>query len=73
MVRPGSGDGPLSVRGCPSTVKGLVGEPVRLSHAGQRERVERQHVLSVLRLAVRLDHLAVHDHPRDIYLKRARG
>ena len=40
---------------------------------GQRERVEGQHVLSVFRLAVRLDHLAVHDDARDIDLKRARG
>ena len=39
----------------------------------QRERVGYQHVLSVFRLAVRLDHLAVHDHPRDIDLQRARG
>jgi hypothetical protein len=40
---------------------------------GQRERVKGQQVLSVLCLAVRLDHLAVHDHPRDIDLKRAGG
>ncbi len=31
------------------------------------------HVLSVFRLAVQLDYLAVHEHPRDIDLKRARG
>jgi hypothetical protein len=37
----------------------------------QRERVKGQQVLSVLCLAVRLDHLAVHDPPRDIDLKRA--
>jgi hypothetical protein len=36
---------------------------------GQRERVKGQQGLSVLCLAVRLDHLAVHDHPRDIDLK----
>ena len=36
---------------------------VRLQR-GQRERVERQDVLSVLGLAVRLDHPAVHDDPR---------
>ena len=40
---------------------------------GQRERVKGQQVLSVLCLAVRLDHLAVHDHPCDIDLRRARG
>jgi hypothetical protein len=33
---------------------------------GQSERVERQYMLSVLGLAVRLDHPAVHDHPRDL-------
>jgi len=35
---------------------------VRLQHR-QGERVERQHVLSVLGFAVRFDHLAVHDDP----------
>jgi hypothetical protein len=44
---------------------------VRLQ-GGQRERVKSQQVLSVLCLAVRLDHLALHDQPRDIDLKRAR-
>ena len=38
---------------------------------GQRERVERQHVLSVLGLAVRLDHPAVHDDPRDLDRERS--
>jgi hypothetical protein len=33
---------------------------------GQRERVERQELLSVLGLAVRLDHPAVHDDPGDV-------
>jgi hypothetical protein len=40
---------------------------------GQGEWVERQDVLRVLRLAVRPDHLAVHDHPRDLDNKRAGG
>ena len=34
---------------------------------GQRERVERQDVLSVLGLAVRLDHPAVDNDPRGLY------
>ena len=38
---------------------------MRLQH-GQRERVERQHVLSILRLAVGLDHPAVHHDSRDL-------
>jgi hypothetical protein len=38
---------------------------VRLQR-GQRERVERQYVLSVLGLAVRLDHPAVHRDAGDL-------
>jgi hypothetical protein len=39
---------------------------------GQGERVERQDVLSVLGLAVRFDHPAVHDDPGHLDRERAR-
>jgi hypothetical protein len=38
---------------------------------GERERVERQDVLSVLGLAVRLDHPAVDNDPRSLYGERS--
>ncbi len=38
---------------------------------GQRERVERQDVLSVFGLAVRLDHPAVDNDPRGLYGERS--